>query len=524
MAYTALYRKYRPDTFEDVKGQEHIVTSLKNQLGAGRVGHAYLFTGTRGTGKTTVAKILAKAVNCESLIDGSPCGECAMCRAIAAGNSMNVIELDAASNNSVDDIRQIVDEVQYSPAQGKYRVYIIDEVHMLSIGAFNALLKTLEEPPEYVIFILATTEVHKIPITILSRCQRYDFRRMDVGTIAGRLRELSEQEGIKAEEKALLYVAKAADGSMRDALSLYDQCTAFYLGEHLTYDMVLDVLGAVDMDIFHQLFRYILKQDITGIMALLEKILAAGRELSQFILDFTWYLRNLLLLKTSDQASDLVDATAENMAILKDLALQIPADVLILYIRILSELSGQLKYATQKRVLVEITFVKICRPQMNKGEMETVEARLSALEARMEQGFAGMSVQALPPVNGNPQVQEPMQEPLPDAVSEELLAVAGQWRAVLSSLKGGLKSMMGSCHPSAGQGNKLILVFRDKTSQGFVDTPEHLAEIEVAIESMIHKKVQVETKLAVDGQEQNKYPDLLSILQSKISMPVEIED
>ena len=219
MAYTALYRKFRPQDFADVKGQDPIVATLKNQIRAGRIGHAYLFCGTRGTGKTTIAKIFAKAVNCENPSDASPCGECALCRAIASGASMNVIEIDAASNNGVDNIREIVDEVSYSPAEGKYKVYIIDEVHMLSMGAFNALLKTLEEPPSYVIFILATTEVHKIPITILSRCQRYDFKRISIETIAGRMRELTEAEGVLAQERALRYIAKTADGSMRDALS-----------------------------------------------------------------------------------------------------------------------------------------------------------------------------------------------------------------------------------------------------------------------------------------------------------------
>ena len=229
MSYTALYRKFRPERFEDVKGQDHIVTTLKNQIAAERIGHAYLFCGTRGTGKTTIAKIFAKAVNCEHPVDGSPCGECRSCRTIAAGASMNVIEIDAASNNGVDNIREIVDEVSYSPAEGKYKVYIIDEVHMLSIGAFNALLKTLEEPPSYVIFILATTEVHKIPVTILSRCQRYDFKRISIETIADRMRELMEEEGQQVEERALRYIARAADGSMRDALSLLDQCIAFSL-------------------------------------------------------------------------------------------------------------------------------------------------------------------------------------------------------------------------------------------------------------------------------------------------------
>ena len=263
MSYTALYRKFRPDSFQDVKGQDAIVRTLKNQIRAQRIGHAYLFCGTRGTGKTTVAKILAKAVNCEHPIDGNPCNECETCKAIAAGNSMNVIEIDAASNNGVDNIREIREEVAYSPTSGKYKVYIIDEVHMLSIGAFNALLKTLEEPPSYVIFILATTEAHKIPITILSRCQRYDFKRIARTTIVDRLRELMDEEQVEVEDKALRYIAKKGDGSMRDALSLLDQCIAFYLGEKLTYEHVLDVLGAVDTDEFSKLLREVLDGDVT---------------------------------------------------------------------------------------------------------------------------------------------------------------------------------------------------------------------------------------------------------------------
>ena len=207
MSYQALYRKWRPDTFEDVKGQDHIVTTLKNQIKNDRIGHAYLFCGTRGTGKTTIAKIFAKAVNCLAPVDGGPCNTCAMCKNISSQTSMNVIEIDAASNNSVDDIRQIREEVAYSPTEGRFKVYIIDEVHMLSVSAFNALLKTLEEPPAYVIFILATTEVHKIPVTILSRCQRYDFKRITIDIITGRLKELAEKEGLDVEEKALRYIA-----------------------------------------------------------------------------------------------------------------------------------------------------------------------------------------------------------------------------------------------------------------------------------------------------------------------------
>ncbi len=283
MSYTALYRKWRPAGFEDVKGQDHIVQTLKNQITSRRIGHAYLFCGTRGTGKTSIAKIFARAVNCEDPQNGSPCGKCRTCQNIASGASLNVVEIDAASNNGVENIRDIREQVQYPPTEGTYRVYIIDEVHMLSTGAFNALLKTLEEPPSYVIFILATTEVHKIPITVLSRCQRYDFKRITIQTLAARLRELSDAEKIDVEDKALTYIAKAADGSMRDALSLLDQCVAFHFGERLTYDAVLDILGAVDTGIFSKLFRAVTKGDTTACIYELEELVLQGRELGQFV-------------------------------------------------------------------------------------------------------------------------------------------------------------------------------------------------------------------------------------------------
>ena len=393
MSYTALYRKFRPTEFEDVKGQDHIVTTLKHQIAADRIGHAYLFCGTRGTGKTTVAKIFAKAVNCEHPVEGSPCGECRMCRAIASGASMNVIEIDAASNNGVDNIREIREEVAYSPAEGKYKVYIIDEVHMLSIGAFNALLKTLEEPPAYVIFILATTEAHKIPVTILSRCQRYDFRRIGIDTITDRLMELLEKEQVEAEEKAVRYVAKAADGSMRDALSLLDQCIAFYLGEKLTYDHVLEVLGAVDTEVFSNFFGKLLRGDIPGCIRALDDLVIQGRELGQFVTDFTWYLRNLLLVRSADQMEDVLDMSTENLRQLKEDAAQVEPETLMRWIRIFSELAGQMKFASQKRIMAEIAVIRLCRPAMERN-MDTVFDRIAEVERKLEEGVV---VQAAAP-------------------------------------------------------------------------------------------------------------------------------
>lgn len=443
MSYTALYRKFRPDNFDDVKGQDHIVTTLTNQIKANRIGHAYLFCGTRGTGKTTVAKILAKAVNCQNPVNGSPCNECEMCRAIQAGTSMNVIEIDAASNNGVDNIREIREEVTYRPTEGNYKVYIIDEVHMLSTGAFNALLKTLEEPPSYVIFILATTEAHKIPITILSRCQRYDFHRITIDTIAARLTELLEAEGVEAEEKAVRYVAKAGDGSMRDALSLLDQCIAFYLGQTLTYDKVLEVLGAVDTEVFSQLLRKVLSGDVTGSIHILEELITGGRELSQFVGDFTWYMRNLLLVKTSENPEDAIDVSSENLKLLKEESEMTDVDTLMRYIRIFSELSNQIRFATQKRVLVEIALIKLCRPAMETN-LDSVLDRIRVLEQRMDEapvqqvivqqasGSAGEVNQSAVPEPKKPQKAAP----------EDLQKIVAGWKVIVGQTTAAFKQAL----------------------------------------------------------------------------------
>lgn len=391
MSYMALYRKWRPDTFEEVKGQDHVVTTLKNQIINNRIGHAFLFCGTRGTGKTSIAKLFAKAVNCEHPINGSPCNECAACRAIADGSSMNVIEIDAASNNGVDNIRQIREEVQYSPSEGKYKVYIIDEVHMLTQGAFNALLKTLEEPPAYVIFILATTESHKIPITISSRCQKYEFRRISVETISDRLMELLGREQIDAEKKAVDYIAKAADGSMRDALSILDQCIAFNIGKELTYENVLDTIGAVDIDVFARLLDCVIKLDVVGAIDLVDEVVWQGRELSRFVSEFTWFLRNVLLVKVSPEADQKLDMSAENLERLRQLAVQIDTDALIRYINIFSDTSANIKYAVQKRIVLELAVIKLCKPEMETDYSALLD-RVRVLEQKLESGVAGLVV------------------------------------------------------------------------------------------------------------------------------------
>lgn len=525
MSYTALYRKFRPDRFEDVKGQEHIVTTLKNQLKAERIGHAYLFCGSRGTGKTTIAKIFARAVNCENLQDGSPCGECAACRAISAGASMDVIEIDAASNNGVDNIREIVEEVSYSPAQGRYKVYIIDEVHMLSIGAFNALLKTLEEPPSYAIFILATTEVHKIPITILSRCQRYDFKRITIQTIMNRMQELMQAEGTEVEERALRYIARAADGSMRDALSLLDQCIAFHFGDRLTYDKVLDVLGAVDTSVFSRMLRLILDKKIIGAIELLEEIVMQGRELSQFVSDFTWYLRNLLLAGSSEAIEDVIDMSADNLQRLKEEAQQIQVPVIMRYIRIFSETSDRMRYASQKRILLETTIIKLCRPEM-ETQFDALAERLGAVEKQLAEGTFVSGQAACGKEDGRASQtakkdagrENTAATALPGAIPEDIRKLVERWQSVIGNAQMPMKQYLREARPSLDQDNRLLLVFQDGlASDYFLHQPDNRQKLNALLSDCIGKEVEAAIQTIQDNRAfEDSYVDLQAVIHMEI--------
>lgn len=506
MSYTALYRKWRPTSFEEVRGQDHIVKTLKNQINSGRIGHAYLFCGTRGTGKTSIAKIFARAVNCEHPVDGSPCGECSMCRQIAEGASLNVVEIDAASNNGVENIRDIREQVQYPPTDGRYRVYIIDEVHMLSIGAFNALLKTLEEPPSYVIFILATTEVHKIPITILSRCQRYDFKRISIDTIAGRLAELTQAEQIDVDDRALRYVARAADGSMRDALSLLDQCVAFHFGEKLTYDNVLEVLGAVDNRVFSKLFQAVLASDTKACIREIEEMIIQGRDLSQLINDFVWYMRNLLIAKTTDEPGDMLDMSEENLAVLKEEAAGVDTEMLMRYIRIFSELSGQLRYASQKRILVEIAFIKLTTPSMEQN-LDSILQRITLLEQKMQempdnlQKLASLAPAAGQAASSKTAVVETPPEPkkvsLPPAQYEDLMLMRKEWGRIasLSQLVGSIRlSLPKTSVEPAGEGC-LCIVCTDENTFGIINREPELKHLQEVVQEKYKKTLQFKVRL-----------------------------
>ena len=506
MSYQALYRKFRPDNFEDVKGQDHIVTTLKNQIKSDHIGHAYLFCGTRGTGKTTVAKIFAKAVNCENPGGKGPCGECAMCRSIAEGSSMNVFEMDAASNNKVDDIRQVIEEVQYSPANGKYKVYIIDEVHMLTTSAFNALLKTLEEPPSYLIFILATTEVHKIPLTILSRCQRYDFKRISVQTIADRLKELLDKEGIEAEEKALLYIAKLADGALRDGLSLLEQCISFYFGEKLTYEKVLKVLGAVDTEVYADFVKILANDDVAGMISMLDEVIAAGKDLTRFCDELIWYLRNLLMAKTTEHPEKIVDMSEENCRTLIEVSKLLETEMIFRYIRVLSDVENQMKYASQKRVLFEIALLKLGKPEMEK-DYDSLVNRVHNLEHQLEKGVI---VQASQTPAGTPEeVEKPVPKLRASAVPQEVKQLVGNWQQVLNQLDPVSKAMLDMVTLTVNDNGNLVIAFSKQTGYSyFALQEENRKAVSDAAAEVLDKTVTIEYKYVESKREFDALPEL----------------
>lgn len=507
--YLALYRKYRPQTFEEVRGRDPIVRTLRNQIMTGHIGHSYLFCGTRGTGKTTIAKIFAKAVNCEHPVNGSPCGKCASCRAIAQDANLNVVEMDAASNNGVDDIRNIIEQVEYSPSQGRYRIYIVDEAHMLSKGAQNSLLKTLEEPPSYAIFILATTEPEKLLPTIISRCQRFDFGRLPADTIKGRLEEVCRSEHITVEDRALSYIAAVADGSMRDGLSILDQCNAFNLGgETLTYDKTLEILGALDMKVFSDLFRMIHEGKALESVQKLDEILAQGREVSQFITDFLGYLRNVMLVKASENVAEQLDISADaRRCVTEDARMSQMAEI-IRYINVLSATAEQIRFAPGRKTLMETALIRLCEPSMDWGKdteqkLDSFDNRVTQLEneidllrrelaaaqlgagpsgqaagAQTAGSIGGMSENA---AEGSAGISGSMTgsgadrdaagsgtqavaEQLPQSVPEDVVKIAKEWDSLIGAIppdKNFLKAPLMNARPSLARNGDLMVVLSD---------------------------------------------------------------
>ncbi|MBR3187499.1 MAG: DNA polymerase III subunit gamma/tau [Lachnospiraceae bacterium] len=582
--YLALYRKYRPNDFDDVRGRDAIVRTLKNQIISGRIGHSYLFCGTRGTGKTTIARIFARAANCENQHDGNPCGECPTCRAIQAEANLNVTELDAASNNSVDDIRSIVDQVEYSPTQGRFRVFIIDEVHMLSNAAFNALLKTLEEPPSYVIFILATTEPNKLPVTILSRCQRYDFGRLATDVIEGRLREVAQMEGLEVEDKAFRYIAGAADGSMRDGLSLLDQCNAFnYGGGTLTYERTLEILGAVDTGVFGDLYRNIHNGKVADALKVLDEILLQGRELMQFVTDFTWYLRNLMLLEASEETAKSLDISADNLRLMIDQARMSDMEEIMRYIKVFSALPDLIRYSPNRRILTEMTIIRACRSAMDDGAeggesllLDKIKNRVREMETRLYNnemtieelaaggagptrsagagGGFGVGAYGLPggahnspggaagssaASAGSGSKQPAVAQELPPALPDEIQKIVANWSRYASEAPQGSRRLaLRNARLSLGDHGQLLIIFekeygnpylyqrKDNNGESTARVDNDRRELQQFLQGKVGKAIEIEYRvLDRGGRITDNYVDLLSLVEpGAIQMSVETDD
>ena len=404
MAYTALYREWRPKTFNDVVGQEHITTTLKNQILNNRIAHAYLFCGTRGTGKTSTAKVFAKALNCLNLQDGEPCNECEMCRKINDGLAIDVTELDAASNNGVDKIRDIIDDVKYPPQEARYKVYIMDEVHMLSAGAVNAFLKTLEEPPSNVIFILATTDPQKLPITILSRCQRFDFKRINNNEITARLRKIVDDQNVLADERSLNLIARVSDGAMRDSLSILDQAISMGNG-NVEYNTVVSMLGLVTNEHLFNLANAVIQRSVEKSIEIIESVIYSGKDIYLFIKDLISHYRNLLMAKVTNNPEEVLDMSEENIALIKEQSARLRAEEIMRCIRILQEAENNAKLSKQARLYCELAVIKMCKIEYDTSN-EVMLTRLNKLEESLKNGSIKVSVASneIEGINKNKQV------------------------------------------------------------------------------------------------------------------------
>ncbi|MBD7915553.1 DNA polymerase III subunit gamma/tau [Clostridium sp. Sa3CUN1] len=384
MGYTALYREWRPQNFYDIVGQEHITTTVKNQILNDRIAHAYLFCGTRGTGKTTTAKVFAKALNCLDLHDGEPCNKCEMCQKINDGLAIDVTELDAASNNGVDKIRDIIDDVKYPPQEARYKVYIMDEVHMLSTGAVNAFLKTLEEPPKNVIFILATTDPQKLPITILSRCQRFDFKRINNNEITGRLRKIVTEQNALADDRSLNLIARVSDGAMRDALSILDQAISMGNGA-VEYDVLISMLGLVTNDHLFNLTNAVIQRNVEKSISIIDEVVYAGKDIYLFIKDLVSHYRNILMAKVTNNPEEVLDMSEENIALIKEQAAKLRAEEVMRYIRILQETEVNAKLSKQARLYLELAIIKMCKIEYDTSN-EVILSRINKLEEGLKNG------------------------------------------------------------------------------------------------------------------------------------------
>lgn len=514
--HKALYRVYRPKNFNDVIGQEHIVRTLKNQIENNNVGHAYLFCGTRGTGKTSTAKIFSRAVNCTNLHNDEPCNECENCREILEDKTMDVVEIDAASNNSVDDIRELRENVKYSPAKSKYKVYIIDEVHMLSQGAFNALLKTLEEPPSYVIFILATTEPHKIPATILSRCQRFDFKRVTVKDISSRMRYICEKEGIEADEKALNLIARNSQGALRDALSILDQCISFE-GNKISYNDVIELLGSVNIEQLFDLAESIIKEDTRKSLQILNDFIIWGKDVRNLVNDLIDHFRNLMVCKISNDLDEIISLPEETIDLLKQQAETIDTNNLIRILNILSEAQDGMKISSNPRVLMEVTMMKIAQPMFDESK-EALIKRIENLEQKIESGNIKVNHistnQTVDNFNENNQQNNNTVEKQEDENIEyenlkgdDVKLVEKSWKKILQKMKEDKNQVIRALLQDVDSFNisedTLYIIFTDNYSfaKSRLDSPATIQYVEKVIREVLNRSFSV--KIALKSQLSN---------------------
>ena len=464
--YQALYRKYRSRTFDEVVGQEQVTVTLKNEIASGRIGHAFLFTGSRGTGKTTCSRIIAKAVNCPHQQNGNPCGVCELCQGIDEGSVLDVVEIDAASNNGVDDIRQLREEAAFTPSQAKYRVYIIDETHMLSTAAFNALLKILEEPPEHVIFILATTEVHKVPATILSRCQRFDFKRIKPEVIKEHLLAVAEQEGILLEEDAAMLIARLADGGMRDALSLLDVCRS--TDSHVSSQVVTQAAGLAMQDRLFDIASAVLDQRLAQMLQVMETMHQASIDFEKMCVQLIGHYRGLMMAKALKNPEEVVPNLPQDMARLKEQAARYTMPQVIYCLTVLQDTLSRMNKTSQPRTELEMALIRMGSPEMDRST-ESIEARLDKLEKALASGVALSTAKTAkaPVVEQSPQLSQPLvekEEPIPSAeelaeLPKEKVQPFAPWAQVLEQLGSINRPLCGALAESkAYQLGELVLI------------------------------------------------------------------
>ncbi|MBQ7295566.1 MAG: DNA polymerase III subunit gamma/tau [Clostridia bacterium] len=498
--YQVLYRKYRPKVFSDVVGQEHITSTLSKEIETGKISHAYLFTGSRGTGKTTCAKILSKAVNCLHPVDGNPCNECEICKGLDSGAILDVVEIDAASNNGVDSIRDIRDEINFTPASCKYRVYIIDEVHMLSIGAFNALLKTLEEPPAHVKFILATTEVHKLPVTIVSRCQRFDFKRVSPEAMKGRMEYIAASEGFTADEEALSLIARIADGGMRDALSLLDQCTGH--GKHITAETVCQVAGMTGKDHLFSLAGAACEKNSGKALELINELHGNSCDMERLCSDLINHFRNLMIVKTVRSSCDILVCTADEAKQYKEQSAKFTLENILYCISLLQESMANIKKGVNRRIEMEMAMIKICSPALS-SDNEALLRRISDLEHKIKTGAISVGTPAeavredkkeTPDIKTAPAVKEESAAssqseavPPPD---DENLEGSIDWAEVLSELTKTNMPLWGVLTGSGAfiRGDHVIIVSDNPTLSAFIRTGTNARDVKEAVYRVTGRK------------------------------------